>query len=100
MALKQRRWSGAALAPASFAKGYLCLLETWDANPAAAGKLKKERVRGKRKRGWGKGALIFVWRAVLVLEKPGASLMPNPGAVGLGKAKDVIKEKPPPACCV
>lgn len=48
----------------------------------------------------GKDALIFVWRAVLVLEKPGASLMPNPGAVGLGKAKDVIKEKPPPACCV
>lgn len=47
MALKQRRWSGAALAPASFAKGYLCLLETWDANPAAAGKLKKERVREK-----------------------------------------------------
>lgn len=96
MALKQRRWSGAALAPASFAKGYLCLLETWDANPAVAGKLKGKQ-RGKKEARMGKGALIFVWRAVLVLEKPGASLMPNPGAVGLGKAKDVIKEKPLPA---
>lgn len=47
MALKQRRWSGAALAPASFAKGCLCLLGTWDANPAVAGKLKGKTERGK-----------------------------------------------------
>lgn len=49
----ESRGDGDALAPASFAKGYLCLPETWDANPAGAGKF-KGKTEGKRKHGWEK----------------------------------------------
>lgn len=87
---------GAALPPASFAKAsaYWELgIQQWQENS-------KERQRGEKEAWMGKGALIPVWRAVLLLEKPGASLMPNPGAVGLGKAKDVIRKSLCLPCCV
>lgn len=77
----------------------LCLLGTWDANPAVAGELKGKTEREKGSTD-GRRCIDLRVQGSAVLEKPGASPMPNPGAVGLGKAKDVIEEKPLPACCV
>lgn len=41
-----------------------------------------------------------VEKTMLITEKAAVSLTPNPDAVGLGKAINVIKEKSLPACCV
>lgn len=73
-----------------------------DAEPAvqSVGRTDKRKDKeGKKGSISGKGSPWEGWggKAALIMGKAAVSVTPNPDAVGLGKAKNVIKEKPLPA---